>query len=116
MPSSPSSSPRAKHVRWKDTDGDSATLEAGPSGSSVTRVRYRALWFEDGNIVLATTTLLFRVHRGLLARHSTVFEDLFSLPQPEEQVETYEGIPVVELPGDDSEDVKHLLHCIYDRT
>lgn len=115
MPSSPSSSPRTKQVRWKDDD-DESSLEAGPSGTSGTRIQYQALWFEDGNIVLATTTLLFRVHRGILAWHSSVFADLFALPQPEGQGEAHEGVPIVQLSGDDGEDVMHLLHGIYDRT
>ena len=45
-------------------------------------------WFEDGNIILLTedadadTTVAFKVHRGVLARHSEVFQSMFELPSP----------------------------------
>ncbi|KAI0783929.1 hypothetical protein BC629DRAFT_1518200 [Irpex lacteus] len=41
-------------------------------------VRHQHLWFEDGNVVLVAETTGFRVYRGLLARHSEIFHDMFS--------------------------------------
>lgn len=42
----------------------------------------KEIWFEDGNIVLQTESTLFKVHQGVLARHSSIFFDMFSVPQP----------------------------------
>lgn len=74
----------------------------------------------DGNIVIAavetsetkTVTHAFRVHQSLLSKHSTVFRDMFTLPQSLD-VEQYEGVPVVKLP-DRYRDVKGLLRMFYD--
>lgn len=74
------------------------------------------LWFEDGNVVLATKTRLFRVHRGIMALNSSAFSDMFAMPQPEGLAELHEGLPLVELAGDDDEGMQHFLRCIYDRS
>ncbi len=37
------------------------------------------LWYEDGNILLATDAHLYRVHKSVLAKQSTVFKDMFEL-------------------------------------
>lgn len=39
-------------------------------------------WFEDGTIILIAQNIEFRVYKGPLIRHSPVFSDMFSLPQP----------------------------------
>ncbi|TDL22642.1 hypothetical protein BD410DRAFT_704575, partial [Rickenella mellea] len=71
------------------------------------------LWFEDGNIILATSFSVFRVHRGVLSINSPVFADTFSLPQPDTIENTFEGASVVDMCDDD--ELAHLLHVIYDR-
>lgn len=35
-------------------------------------------WISDGNVVLETSTLRYRVHRSLLCRHSTVFRAILT--------------------------------------
>jgi BTB/POZ domain len=46
------------------------------------------LWFDDGNIVLVPESesdesqIAFKVHRGVLSRHSEVFQSMFDIPQP----------------------------------
>lgn len=52
---------------------------------------------------------LFRVHRGVISRHSAVFGDMFDLPQPdmvegEKGLNAVEGCTVVDLPGDKVQD------------
>ncbi|KAJ7065849.1 hypothetical protein C8F01DRAFT_1249423 [Mycena amicta] len=54
------------------------------------------LWFSDGNIILVAASVAFKVHRGQLRRHSEVFDDLFSIPQPPEQ-DLLDGCPWVEV-------------------
>jgi len=85
------------------------------------------LWLFDGNVVLATNTWLFKVHKGVLALQSSVFKDMFELAMAdgaqgrqgdagmEEASELYEGLPLVKLVGDKGEDVVHLLRAAYER-
>ena len=68
-------------------------------------------WFADGNVILLVADVAFKVHQGQLVRHSEVFCDMFSLPQPAS--ETIDGCPWVEL-HDDPSDVLHLLRALYD--
>lgn len=75
--------------------------------------RFKDLWFEDGTVVLQAGRTLFRVYSGILARHSPIFKDLFTLPQPSD-AETYEGCPLVQLAGDDPAEVSHFLLVIHD--
>ncbi|KAH8081311.1 hypothetical protein BXZ70DRAFT_959759 [Cristinia sonorae] len=70
------------------------------------------VWFSDGNVVLIAGSAAFRVHKGQLERHSEIFQDLFSVPQPEGQL-LFEGCPWVEL-HDSPSDILHLLHALYD--
>lgn len=83
------------------------------------------LWFPDGNIVLATNTYFFRVHKSVLALQSSVFRDMYALPTTEDldahagtdevvgmTPELYEGLPMVSL-VDEGKDVEHLLKAIY---
>ncbi|GLB38307.1 putative BTB/POZ domain containing protein [Lyophyllum shimeji] len=74
-------------------------------------------WFDDGNILLVTqeSPTAFRVHRGVLGRHSEVFEGMFSIPQPSSNsnIETFEGcqvVPMYDLPSD----LSSLIKALYD--
>ncbi|KAJ7175029.1 hypothetical protein C8R43DRAFT_1119056 [Mycena crocata] len=70
------------------------------------------LWFLDGNIVIIASSIAFKVHRGQLRRHSEVFDDLFSIPQPKDQ-DLYDGCPWVEV-YDCPSDVLYFLKALYD--
>ncbi len=70
------------------------------------------LWLHDGNVVLATDSLLFKVHKTVLSLQSSVFRDMFELPTvvgtrtdadggAGMMPELYEGLPVVTLVGDE---------------
>ena len=69
-------------------------------------------WFHDGNIVIIAGSAAFKVHRGQLERHSEIFSDLFSIPQPLEQG-LIDGCSYVELP-DCPSDVFYFLSALYD--
>ncbi|KAI0800659.1 hypothetical protein C8Q74DRAFT_433008 [Fomes fomentarius] len=73
------------------------------------------LWFEDGNVVVLAQQTAFRVHRGVLSRHSDTFSGLFTLPQPADptRIESLDGCPIVRVP-DSSHDFKHMLNVLYD--
>ncbi|KLO07225.1 hypothetical protein SCHPADRAFT_1001838 [Schizopora paradoxa] len=63
--------------------------------------QHETLWLSDGNVVLATKTYLFRVHKSVLAMRSRIVPELC------------EGIPMVAL-EDEGKDVEHLLKAIYE--
>ncbi|KLO07730.1 hypothetical protein SCHPADRAFT_881260 [Schizopora paradoxa] len=86
--------------------------------------KHETLWFEDGNIVLATDVHLYCVHRGVLAKNSTVFKDMLDLANvgSTSKIEmsgnvtddSWEGNPLVRMIGDSDEDVYHVLMALYD--
>ncbi len=83
------------------------------------------LWLRDGNVVLATDSFLFKVHMSVLSMQSSVFKDMFELPNVDDpetgqigagiMPELYEGLPLANLVGDKGEDVAHLLRTAYER-
>ncbi|KAL0961251.1 hypothetical protein HGRIS_006213 [Hohenbuehelia grisea] len=77
-------------------------------------------WFEDGNLILVTAcdAIAFRVHRGVLARHSEIFNGMFELPQPtastsESSLEMIEGCQVVKM-YDLPAELSSLVKALYD--
>ncbi|KAL1760436.1 hypothetical protein FB107DRAFT_203028 [Schizophyllum commune] len=72
-------------------------------------------YFEDGNLILAThdTPTLFKVHRGVLARHSEVFQDMFAFPPAQYEAEMLDGCQVVVM-HDLPLELGHLIKALYD--
>lgn len=100
-------------------------VDAQQEDSSKKPKPHNFLWFPDGNVILATDSYLFKVHKSLLSLHSSVFKDMFELPNVDGVVsdklnitgtalELYEDLPLVLLVGDKGEDVVHLLRTIYE--
>ncbi|KAH9474954.1 hypothetical protein JR316_0012053 [Psilocybe cubensis] len=73
--------------------------------------RHPEFWLYDGSIVLSVQNTLFRVHQTILANHSEVFSDLFTVPQPEGE-ETMDGCHLVHL-QDSAKDFEDLLRAVY---
>lgn len=72
------------------------------------------MWLDDGNIILQAENMQFRVHRTVvLAMHSTVFQGMFGIPQPQGEP-TVDGCLVVYL-SDSAQDVEHFLNALYKR-
>jgi len=71
------------------------------------------LWLDDGSVVIQAELTQFRVHRTVLSRHSQVFRNMFSVPQPVYE-DNIEGCPIVHL-SDSAQDVSHLLSALYDQ-
>ena len=47
--------------------------------SSNSPTLHEKVWYSDGNVVLATDTYLFKVHKDVLSLPSPVFRDMFEL-------------------------------------
>ncbi|KAI0308700.1 hypothetical protein OF83DRAFT_1073131 [Amylostereum chailletii] len=96
----------------------------GEEGALPVIVKSTDLWLPDGNIFLRTISTpptspilqytLYKVHKGILALHSSVFRDLFDGPQTAFDVgsEVYEELPVMDMP-DSPDDVAHFLKALY---
>jgi len=94
---------------WTEID-DKNALQNDSHASTVQLTRHPDLWYDDGSIVLNAETTLFRVHRTTLSAHSTVFSDMFSVPQPPDE-EAIEGCRVIRLP-DMASDMEFLLRAL----
>ncbi|KAJ7605687.1 hypothetical protein DFH06DRAFT_256446 [Mycena polygramma] len=75
-------------------------------------IRVDDLWFYDHGLVLQAGNRLFRVSGATLAARSSVFRDMVSIPQPENQP-LIDGCPVVLL-HDSPTDAEYLLRAIFD--
>ncbi|KZP02293.1 hypothetical protein FIBSPDRAFT_686775, partial [Athelia psychrophila] len=74
-----------------------------------------SIWYHDGNVVLQAEGTRWKVHQGILAESSSVFRDMFSIPQPPSRdTELVEGCPVVQL-SDTAKDVECVLQAICKR-
>lgn len=96
------------------TTAPEAEHQSEPRGFE--RPRSEQLWFYDGNIIIQTPAKQYRVHRSVLAMHSTFFKDMFELPpaaaQGKQANPMLDSCPVVEVP-DAAEDWDAVLSIIY---
>ncbi|KAJ7108755.1 hypothetical protein C8R44DRAFT_296725 [Mycena epipterygia] len=70
------------------------------------------IWMPYGDIILQAESMQFRVNRDVLAKQSSVFSDMFSVPQPPNEP-TVEGCPIV-LVSDGAKDWELLLEVLYE--
>ncbi|KIK57173.1 hypothetical protein GYMLUDRAFT_46418 [Collybiopsis luxurians FD-317 M1] len=88
-------------------------------------------WFEDGNIILIAreessapseaNSIGLRVHKGVLSRHSEVFQGMFELSQPDttydndndNELSRYEGCQVISM-YDIPIELSNLVKALYD--
>ncbi|KAF7297772.1 BTB domain-containing protein [Mycena kentingensis (nom. inval.)] len=75
-------------------------------------IRSSDYWFNDGSVILQAESVQFRVGKSLLAVHSPVFRDMFSMPLSADEP-LVEGCPVVFLAGDSAADWEQLLDAMY---
>ena len=86
--------------------------------------RVHSLWFEDGNVVIVSEESGFRVHKGVLSRHSAVFVKILEHPNDSDALadelglvidadHKIEGSVVVHV-SDSTHDFGHLLRIFYD--
>ena len=100
------------------TDAGDVEEEVEEPSKDIRSITRSDIWLEDGNIVLQAEDTQFKVHRGLLARVSPIFADVFSVPQPSQPEgdlnSVVDGCSVLRL-QDSSQDVQHLLWALYDQ-
>lgn len=84
-------------------------------------------WFEDGNIIVLAEpedpssqdddsnngAVAFKVHRGVLARHSEVFQSMFEVAQAPSDTDSVECCPVVRM-YDLPLELSNLIKALYD--
>ncbi|KAM5544906.1 hypothetical protein V8D89_001804 [Ganoderma adspersum] len=86
--------------------------------------RVHSLWFEDGNVVIAAQEFGFRVHKGILSRHSAVFVKVLEHLNDSDALadelglvidagHKVEGSVVVHV-SDSAHDFVHLFRIFYD--
>ncbi|KZP28181.1 hypothetical protein FIBSPDRAFT_275953 [Athelia psychrophila] len=86
-------------------DATSPTHATDPTRSDI--------WFEDGNVVIQAEGKQFKVHRGVLAANSSIFKDMFAMPQPlAEGEKTVEGCPVIHV-SDSAADIAIVLRALF---
>ncbi|RDX49031.1 hypothetical protein OH76DRAFT_1351508 [Lentinus brumalis] len=87
--------------------------EDGLGGQETGLRRDEELWYDDGTIVVVAGNVEFWVYKGVLAAHSPVFADMFSLPQPQPTFVSQESqrCPVVSV-IDSPEDLRLVLKAI----
>lgn len=101
----------------------SDTIEGGPTATPLaqatgldkvkTATRDKDYWFDDGNLILVSQGVTFRVYKGLLAEHSTVFRSMFHVAQGKPETDDLvDGCPVVTL-YDSPNDLRELFQLIY---
>lgn len=82
-----------------------------PQHSSKLPSRHPDFWLYDGSIILSVESTLFRVHQTILANHSEIFADLFTVPQPQGE-HMMDGCHMVYL-QDSEKDFEDLLKAVY---
>ncbi|PIL28621.1 hypothetical protein GSI_08663 [Ganoderma sinense ZZ0214-1] len=85
--------------------------------------RHPQLYFPDGDIALFATKpapkdggqqryLVFRIHKFLLRHHSETFANMIADANAETDT-VYDGVPLVEMHGDNAEDLAAMLSYMY---
>ncbi|KAI0089236.1 hypothetical protein BDY19DRAFT_906140 [Irpex rosettiformis] len=69
-------------------------------------------YFDDGNVIIFAPNTRFRVHQGVLSKHSSYFRDIFAA-LPVDGGETLDECPVVRV-EESPQTVKWLLDTMYD--
>ncbi|KDQ17856.1 hypothetical protein BOTBODRAFT_171570 [Botryobasidium botryosum FD-172 SS1] len=78
--------------------------------------RHPEYYFHDGSVIILVEDTLFKVHRSMLVKDSSIFGSMFSLPPPESNGKQFEGQsddnPLV-LQGETAVRFERLLWSLY---
>lgn len=88
-----------------------------PGSLAMDAKRHKSLYLPDGNLAILSAgctceRVVFRVHKSTLSMHSTVFNDMFSLPTAPNVQEMYDGVPLV-IATDEPKAWEDLLGILY---
>lgn len=87
-------------------------VDLEPAIPIASATRSGSVWFDDGNIIIQAEGTIFKVYRGVLAAHSSVFKDMLSIPQPSsEGLSAIEGCAVVHV-SDTAADITIVLEAL----
>ncbi|CAA7262790.1 unnamed protein product [Cyclocybe aegerita] len=81
--------------------------------SSSRHSHHETYYLTDGNVVLSLSGTLFKVHRSVLARDGSTFENMFSLEEYSLVQEGCSDENPIHLQGDSVEEFQELLWCLY---
>ncbi|KAJ7185867.1 hypothetical protein C8R46DRAFT_1343049 [Mycena filopes] len=87
-------------------------VEPGFPAAADGTVTRSKIWKPFGDIILQAESTQFRVSRDILAEHSSVFRDMFAVPQPPNEP-TVEGCQIVHV-SDTAQDWELLFEVLYD--
>ncbi|TFK84824.1 hypothetical protein K466DRAFT_210506 [Polyporus arcularius HHB13444] len=109
--------PHRKRLRTDAPANSASTSRAVPNPTAADIVKAATrdadYWFEDGNIILVSENVSFKVYRGLLAEHSSVFRSMLDVGQgTHNPAEVVDGCPVVPL-YDSPNDLRGLFRIIF---
>ena len=99
----------------KTAPGATTVEDIKPEAVPAAKERDNEFWYEDGNVILVAGNVKFRVFKGILAHHSPVFKDMFTLPQPDAAPSENVACPIVDL-TDSLSDLRHILRLIMPKT
>lgn len=66
-------------------------------------------WFDDGNVILMSHELAFKVYKGMLSQHSTILKEMIETGA----AEVIEGCPAILLDDDSTTDLSNFLTVIH---
>ncbi|KAJ7195431.1 hypothetical protein GGX14DRAFT_204750 [Mycena pura] len=66
-------------------------------------------WFDDGNVILMSHDLAFKVYKGMLSQHSAILKEMIETGA----TEVIEGCPAILLDDDSTADLSNFLTVIH---
>ncbi|KAI0353619.1 hypothetical protein OH77DRAFT_1483585 [Trametes cingulata] len=87
-----------------------------PRPEKATVQKHSEYFFPDGNVVVQVEDVQYNLHRSLLAMHSPVFRELFTLPQPPGSTEGCSQNHPIVLSGIRAMDFTRFLWLLYPPT
>ncbi|KAI1791592.1 hypothetical protein LXA43DRAFT_422413 [Ganoderma leucocontextum] len=105
--------PSRKCTRNGDLEDDNSTGPTTGFDKVAAATRDSDYWFDDGNLILVSQGVAFRIYKGLLAEHSAMFRSMFHIAQAAPATEDLvDGCPVIPL-DDSPNDLRELFRLIF---
>ncbi|KAH9856211.1 hypothetical protein C2E23DRAFT_507552 [Lenzites betulinus] len=104
-----------KRARLQDEPQVEVALPEVPSATSVAiPINDEQYWFEDGNVIIVAGAVQFRLYKGPLMRHSSLFANMFSAPQssaPSVKPVQDQDVPIFYV-AETPDDIRQFLRCV----